>query len=84
MTLRVCAERSWIGVARRTQRAGVPLIAVVGDIGDDIEEAYERGVSAIFSINRVAVPYQQARVRAAEDLRLTVENIMRFSEIFIK
>lgn len=73
-----------IGVARRTQRAGVPLIAVVGDIGDDIEEAYERGVSAIFSINRVAVPYQQARVRAAEDLRLTVENIMRFSEIFIK
>lgn len=73
-----------IGVARRTQKAAVPLIAVVGDIGDDIEEAYERGVSAIFSINRVAVPYQQARVRAAEDLRLTVENIMRFSEIFIK
>ena len=51
-----------IGVARRTQRAGVPLIAVVGDIGDDIEEAYERGVSAIFSINLVAVPYQQAKM----------------------
>lgn len=73
-----------IGVARRTQKAGVPLIAVVGDIGDGIEEAYERGVSAIFSINRVAVPYQQARVRAAEDLRLTVENIMRFTEILTK
>lgn len=39
-----------IGVARRTQKAAVPLIAVVGDIGDDIEEAYERGVSAIFAL----------------------------------
>ena len=67
-----------IGVARRTKRAGVPLIAVVGDIGDNIDAAYEAGVSAIFSINRVAVPYQQARVRAKNDLALTMDNLMRF------
>ena len=67
-----------IGVARRTKKAGVPLIAVVGDIGDNIDAAYEAGVSAIFSTNRVAVPYQQARVRAKNDLALTMDNLIRF------
>ena len=69
-----------IGVARRTKKAGVPLIAVVGDIGDHIEGAYEEGVSAVFSINRVAVPYKEARVRAKDDLRLTMENLMGFMD----
>lgn len=67
-----------IGVARRTKKANVPLWAIVGDIGDDIAAAYEEGVSGIFSINRVAVPYKEARQRAREDLALTVENILRF------
>ncbi len=67
-----------IGIARRTKKAGVPLIAIVGDIGDGIEEAYEMGVSGIFSINRVAVEYKDARKRAKEDLYLTVDNLMRY------
>lgn len=71
-----------IGVASRTKKAGVPLIAVVGDIGDNIEEAYEKGVTAIFSINRVAVDFSKAKLRAKDDLRLTVENIFRFKVAF--
>ena len=67
-----------IGVARRTKRANVPLVAVVGDIGDNIHAAYDEGVYGIFSINRVAVPYKEARLRAKEDLELTVENVLRF------
>lgn len=66
-----------IGTARRAKKAGVPLIAVVGDIGDHVERAYEEGVSAIFSINRVAVPYKEARLRAKTDLALTMDNLMR-------
>ena len=66
-----------IGVARRAKRLGVPVIAVVGDVGDGIGGAYEEGVSAIFPINRVAVPYSEARLRAKSDLRLTVEDIVR-------
>lgn len=73
-----------IGVARRTKKAGVPLIAVVGDIGDGIERAYEEGVSAVFSTNRVAVPFQEARLRCKEDLRLTMDNLMRFLSVFSK
>jgi len=66
-----------LGVAGRTQKVGVPLIAVVGDVGDGIEEAYTRGVTAIFSINHVAVPFHVARRRAQEDLASEMENILR-------
>lgn len=70
-----------IGIAHRTKKANVPLIAIVGDIGDHIEEAYEKGVSGIFSINRVAVEYKDARKRAKEDLFLTVDNLLRFMKV---
>jgi glycerate kinase len=70
-----------IGIAKRTKQAGVPLIAVVGDIGDGIEAAYDRGVSAIFSINRVAVDFSRAQGRAKTDMALTMDNILRFSKL---
>lgn len=69
-----------IGVARRAKRAGVPLVAVVGDIADDIESVYEQGVSAVFSINRVAVPFSIAKTRSRRDLRDTFDNILRLME----
>lgn len=67
-----------IGVARKAKKMGIPVIAVVGDIGDDIEAAYDEGVTGIFSTNRVAVPYKEARTRAESDMRLTMDNILRF------
>lgn len=73
-----------IGVARRTKKAGIPLIAIVGDIGDNIEGAYDEGVSAIFSINRVAVPFKEAKLRSESDLMLTMDNLMRCINAFKK
>ena len=70
------------GVARRCKKAGVPLVAVVGDIGDNIDAVYEAGITAVFSINRVAVDFSRARLRAKSDLALTMENIMRFAGSF--
>lgn len=71
-----------IGVARRTKKKGVPLIAIVGDIGDDIEGVYDEGVSAIFSINRVAIPFSEAKLRSKSDLALTMDNLMRFISLY--
>lgn len=70
-----------IGIAKRTKERNIPLIAIVGDIGDNIEEAYERGVTGIISINRVAVEYKEAKKRAREDLYLTMDNLMRMINI---
>lgn len=67
-----------IGVARRAKVLNVPVVAIVGDIGDNIEPAYDEGVSAIFSINRVAVDFKLARTRSKSDLALTMNNLVRF------
>ncbi len=67
-----------IGVARRARKQQVPVIAVVGDIEDPVEKVYDEGVTGIFSINRVAVPYKEAKLRAGEDLFRTMDNLCRF------
>lgn len=66
-----------IGIAKRTKAKSVPLLAVVGDIGEGAENAYSKGVTAVFSINRVALPYKELRVRAKADLYKTICDIMR-------
>ena len=71
-----------LGVARRAKRNGVKTIAFVGDIGDGIESVYDEGLSGVFSINRVAVEYADARMRSKSDLKLTVDNVMRFLESY--
>ncbi len=70
-----------IGVAREARKKGVKTIAFVGDIADGAEDAYGEGVSAIFSINRVALPYKEQRPRAKKDLALTLDNLLRFQKI---
>ncbi len=67
-----------IGVARRAKAQSIPVIAIVGDIGDDIEGAYAEGVCGIFSTNRVAVEFKQAAKRCKSDMALTIDNFIRF------
>lgn len=65
------------GVARRAKAAGVPLVALVGQIGQGFEPMYDLGLSAVFSINRAAQPLAESAPHAAENLRLTAENVLR-------
>lgn len=65
------------GVAARCQKAGVPVVAVVGQIDQGFEEMYQQGLTAVFSINRAAQPFAESRFHAGENLALTMENIAR-------
>ena len=65
------------GVALRAKAKGVPVVAVVGSIGDGIEGAYDLGVCAVFSINRKAEDFSVSRHHSQENLAATVENILR-------
>ena len=65
------------GVTRRAKKAGVPVVAVVGGIGEGAEEAYKEGLSAMFSINRLPIDFSLARLDAKPNLALAVDNIMR-------
>lgn len=69
------------GVAKRAKKQGIPVVAIVGDIGDGIDGIYDMGVNSVFSINRVAIPFEQARKRSKSDLMLTVDSLLRFSKL---
>lgn len=66
-----------IGVARRASKCGVPVVAVVGDALPESDRAYEEGVTAIFTINRLAVPFSQAKEHCREDMAATVRALFR-------
>lgn len=67
-----------LGVARRAARKGTPVCAIVGDAQDEgLEAAYEQGLTSVISINRLAIPFAQAKPRAKDDLRATVRNLLR-------
>lgn len=67
------------GICRRAKAAGVPVCAIVGDALDDqLQEAAERGLCAVFTTNRRSIPWEQAKPHAAELLTYTVENLFSF------
>ncbi|MEG2625839.1 MAG: glycerate kinase [Christensenella sp.] len=70
-----------VGVARRAKRENVPVIALVGDVGAGYEELYDEGITAIFSTNKAAVPYSEAKKTSVEDLKFLTESLMRFYNV---
>jgi glycerate kinase len=65
------------GVARRAAAAGAAVVVLAGDIGPGAETVYDLGVTAVFSANRHALPFSQARLRCREDLRAAAADILR-------
>lgn len=65
------------GIATRAKAVGTPVIVLAGDIGDDIESAYDLGVTAVLSINRIAAEYPALIHRAPDDLAKTVDTLIR-------
>lgn len=70
-----------IGIAQRAKIKNVPVIAIVGDVSDDGYEAYNMGVTAIFSINRLAIPFSEAKLRSKKDYQATIEDILRLIKV---
>lgn len=70
-----------LGVAKRAKKQGIPVVAIVGDVGCDYDKVYEYGISAIFSTNKAAVPFENARLTCREDLRFLVRSLMCFKKI---
>ncbi len=72
-------EYSLLHPSTTNQNTGILLpdtfVAFVCDIGDD-----EEGVSAIFSINRVALPWREQRPGARNELYLTLGNLPRYGK----
>ena len=69
------------GVASRAKKLGVPVIAIVGDVGEGYKDLYEDGITAIFSTNKAAVPFEKARLSCKEDLEFLVDSLFAFRRI---
>lgn len=66
-----------IGLARRAKKLGVPVIAVVGGAELEMQPAYDEGVSAIFTINRLPMDLKESAKYSAQNLGFVMDNILR-------
>lgn len=71
-----------IGVAKRSQKEGVPVIALVGGVDGDMKATYDMGVTAIFSINRLPEDFSISKNKSAENLAATVQDVLRVIKVF--
>ncbi len=69
-----------IGVARRAKKQAKPVIAVVGGSELGMEPAYEEGVKAIFTINRLPQDLSVSCHQSRENLSFVMDNILRLME----
>lgn len=69
------------GIAKLAKAQNVPVIAVVGSAGEGADKAYNIGVSAVFTINRKAEPFEISRNKAKENLESTMMDLLRFYKI---
>lgn len=70
-----------LGVADIAKKFNVPVIVIAGKIGEGIEQIYNHGVTAIFSIVDQPLELDESLKRADELIQSCVENIMRVFKI---
>jgi glycerate kinase len=71
-----------VGVAKRANNAKVPVIAIVGAIGEGAEAVYACGVSSIMSICDKPMDLAFATTHAAELLQSAAKRMLRIINIF--
>ena len=69
------------GVAKRAKKKDVPVVAVVGGIDGDVSEIYEFGVNSVFAINCMPEDFSVSRYKSKENLKKTMDNILRILKI---
>ena len=69
------------GIAKRTKIRNIPLIALVGGIGDGAEQAYNLGVTAMFGIDRDASSFEQLAPKSALYYEKTLKDILSVMKI---
>lgn len=65
------------GIAKRTSRCSVPLIAIVGCIDKSADEAYDLGVTAMFAIDREAKAFEAYAHDSHDNYQRTLEDVLR-------
>ena len=73
-----------IGVSRRAKARNVPVIALVGIVGNGIEPVYEEGIIAVFNTNRAGLPFEEIKDRGEQDYTAALNDVLRFCKALQK
>jgi len=68
------------GIARRAKKKSVPVIVITGG-AEELPEAYDIGVTAIFTINRLPVDLSVSKSKSADNLKATIDNVFRLLNV---
>lgn len=66
------------GVSKRAKEKDVPVVAVVGAIEGELDEIYDAGLTAAFSINRQAIDFDISKKDSEVNLYKVMQDITRF------
>ena len=66
-----------IGVGKRAKNKNIPVTVIAGGAAANIDEAYDMGVTSIFTINRLPEDFEISRYKSNENLEATIDNILR-------
>ncbi|WP_432409009.1 glycerate kinase family protein [Wukongibacter sp. M2B1] len=66
-----------VGIAKLAKKYGVPVIAIVGAIGDGAEKVYDKGIDSIMSIINSPMDLEKAMENAPRLLEDTVYRVMK-------
>lgn len=66
-----------VGVARRASRNNIPVVAIVGSLGDGFEDVYSCGIDAIFDIVSKPMTLEEAMGNATDLIEQTSESVIR-------
>lgn len=65
------------GISRRAQKAGVPVVALAGQVDEAVDNLYSVGLTSAFSIVPGPASLEESMRRAPEWIRLATERILR-------
>lgn len=69
------------GIAGRAKAAGIPVIAIAGELGEGYQAVYDLGIDAVVSILPGCMERDEAMKNAEELLRAATERAMRLYSI---
>jgi glycerate kinase len=71
------AGKAPVGIARRARRYNVPVIGVVGSLGQDVEALYDVGFTTVISTIRDLASLEDTLRQARPDLAALVKSLVR-------
>ena len=71
-----------VGVARRAQKYGIPVITLAGSIAADAENLHQEGITAYFSIIDAPISLTEAMQKAEMNIQRTIMEVMRLICLF--